>query len=41
VFLCKKDKNWKDLSADALGTFPSKPKILRKRVRKAVIGGMK
>ena len=34
-------KNWNQLPAKALGTFPCKPKIFRKRVRKAIISGMK
>jgi len=34
-------KNWNQLPAEALGTFPSKPKIFRKRVRKATINGKK
>jgi len=34
-------KNWKQLPAEALGTFPCKPKIFRNRVRKAIINGVK
>jgi len=34
-------KNWNQLSAEAFGTFPCKPKIFRNRARKAVIIGMK
>jgi len=40
-FVNKTIKNWKQLHAEALGTFPCKPNIFRKRVRKAVISGMK
>ena len=32
---------WKKLPAEALGTFSCKPEIFRKRVRKAVINGVK
>jgi len=34
-------KNWSQLHAEAFGTFPSKPKSFRKRVRKAIINGVK
>jgi hypothetical protein len=34
-------KNWNQLPAIALGTFPCKPKIFRKSVRKAIISRMK
>jgi hypothetical protein len=34
-------KNWNQPPAEALGTFPYKPKIFRNRVRKAIINGMK
>jgi len=34
-------KNWKQLSAEALETFPCKPKIFRNRVRKSIINGVK
>jgi len=34
-------KNWNQLHAEALGAFPSKPKSFRKRVRKAIINGVK
>jgi hypothetical protein len=34
-------KNWNQLPAEALGTFPSKPKIFRNRFREAIINGMK
>jgi len=40
-FVNKTFKNWKQLPAEALGTFPSKPKVFRKRVRKAIIKGVK
>jgi hypothetical protein len=33
--------NWNQLPAEALGTYPCKPKIFRKKVRKAVISGVK
>ena len=34
-------KNWNQLPAEALGTFPCEPKIFRKRVKKAIINGVK
>jgi len=34
-------KNRNQLPAEALGTFPCKPKIFRKRVRKTIIKGVK
>jgi hypothetical protein len=34
-------KNWNQLPAEALGTFPCKPKIFRNRVRKAIIRWVK
>ena len=34
-------KNWNQLTAEALGTLPSKPKIFRQRIRKAIIDGVK
>ena len=40
-FVNKTIKNWNQLPAEALGTFPCKPKIFRDRVRKAVINGVK
>jgi hypothetical protein len=40
-FVNRSIKNWKQLPAEALGTFPRKPKIFRKRGRKAIIRGMK
>jgi len=40
-FVNRTIKNWKQLPAEALGTFPCKPKNFRKRVRKAVISRMK
>jgi len=33
--------NWNQLPAEALGTFPSKLKIFRYRVRKAIVNGLK
>jgi len=39
-FVNRTIKNWK-LPAEALGTFPCKPKIFRRRVRKAIINGVK
>jgi len=35
------NKNWNQLPAERLGTFPCKPKIFRNKVRKAVINGVK
>jgi len=34
-------KSWNQLPAEALGTFPCKPKIFRNRVMKAIINGVK
>jgi len=34
-------QNWNQLLAEALGTIPRKPKTFRKRVRKAIINGVK
>jgi len=34
-------KNWNQLPAEALGTFPSKPTSFRNRVGKAIIYGLK
>jgi len=34
-------KNWNQPPAEALGTSPCKPKIIRNRVRKAIINGVK
>ena len=39
-FVNRTIKNWNQLPVEALGTFPWKPKIFRKKVRKAFIGGM-
>jgi len=41
LFVNRTIKNWNQLPAEALGTFPCEPKIFRKRVRKAIISGMK
>ena len=40
-FVNRTIKNWNQLPAGALGTFPCKPRIFRYRVRKAIINGMK
>jgi hypothetical protein len=40
AFVNRTIKNWNQLPAEALGTFPCKPKIFRK-VRKAILNGMK
>jgi hypothetical protein len=40
-FLNRTIKIWNKLPAEALGTFPCKPKIVRNRVRKAIINGVK
>jgi len=40
-FVNKTIRNWNKLLAEALGTFPCKPKVFRKRVRKAIINGVK
>ena len=34
-------QKWNQLLAEALGTIPCKPKTFRKRVRKAIINGVK
>jgi len=39
-FVNKTIENWNQLPAEALGTFPCKPKIFRKRFRKAIINGV-
>jgi hypothetical protein len=33
--------NWNRLLAETLGSFPCKSKIFRKRIRKAVVSGLK
>ena len=40
-FVNRTIKNWNQRPAEALGTLPCKPKIFRKRVRKAIINGVK
>ena len=40
-FVNRTIKNWNQLPAEALETFPCKPKIFRNRVRKAIIIGVK
>jgi len=40
-FVNRTIKNWNQLPAEALETFPCKPKIFRNRVRKAIINGVK
>ena len=40
-FVKRTIKNWNQLPAEALGTFPCKPKTSRNRVRKAIINGVK
>jgi hypothetical protein len=41
-FVNRTIKNWNQLpAAEALGTFPCKPKIFRNKVRKAIINGVK
>jgi hypothetical protein len=40
-FINRTMENWNQLPAEGLGTFPFKPKIFRKRFRKAIIRGMK
>jgi len=39
-FVNRTIKNWNQLPAETLGTFPCKPKIFRNRVRKAIINGV-
>ena len=34
-------KNWNQVPAETLGTFPCKPKIFKNRIRKAVVNGVK
>ena len=40
-FVNRTINNWNQLPAETLGTFPCKPKIIRKRFRKAIINGVK
>jgi hypothetical protein len=40
-FVNRTIKNWNQLPAEALRTFLCKSKILRKRVRRAIIDGVK
>ena len=40
-FVNRTIKNCNQLAAEALGTFPCKPKIFRNRIRKAIINGVK
>ena len=40
-FVNRTIKNWNQLPAEALGTFPCKPKIFRIRVRNVIINGVK
>jgi len=40
-FVDRTIKNWNQIPAEALGTFPCKPTIFRKKVRKAIINGRK
>jgi len=40
-FVKRTIKNWNQLPAEALGTFPCKPNVFRNRVRKAVINKVK
>ena len=40
-FVNRTTKNWNQLPAETLGTFPCKSKIFRNRVRKAIINGVK
>jgi len=40
-FVNRTTKNWNQLPAEALGTFPCKPKIFRNRVRKAIKNAVK
>jgi len=40
-FVNRAIKNWKQLPAEALGTFLCKPKIFKNRVMEAIINGLK
>ena len=40
-FVNRTIRNWNQLTAEKLGTFPCQPKIFRNRVRKAIINGVK
>jgi len=40
-FVDRTIKKWNQLTAEALGAFPRKPKIFRQRVRKAIINRVK
>jgi hypothetical protein len=41
TFVNRTIKNWNQLPAEALGTFPSKLKDFRNRVRETIIKGVK
>jgi hypothetical protein len=40
-FVNRTIKNWKQLPAETLESFPCKPNIFRKRVRKTMLNGVK
>ena len=40
-FVNRTIKNWNQLPAETLGTYPCKPKSFRNRVRKAIVNGLK
>ena len=40
-FVKRTIKNWNQIPAEALGTFPYKPKGFRQRVKKAIMNGVK
>jgi hypothetical protein len=40
-FVNRTIKNWNQLTAEALGTSPCKPKVYRNRVRKEIVNGAK
>jgi len=40
-FVNRTIKDWNQLPAEVLGTFPCKSKIFRNRVRKAIVNGVK
>jgi hypothetical protein len=40
-FVNRTIRNWNQLPEEALETFPCKPKVFRKRFKKAVINGVK
>jgi hypothetical protein len=40
-FVNRAIKNWNQLPAETFGTLPCKPKLFMKRIRKAIVSGIK